>query len=131
MKISESCGGAGITWTTIYGRREHIRGEVVISAFFPLQFVREAFPDSGCELGACTSRNGILGEKSNEQSFSWSCRANVTIPIAGIFFFVAILSWFWWVMEARALGQNICRRRVKCPALLRCVGNKNPIGEKT
>lgn len=55
-------------------------GEVVTFAFFPLKFVREAFPDSECDLGAWgAGTNAILGEKSNQQSFSWSCRAHITI----------------------------------------------------
>lgn len=41
-----------------------------------------------------------------------------------------ILRWSRFVMEARDLGQNILRGRVKYPSVLRCIGNNDPSGRK-
>lgn len=129
MKISESCGGTGIRWTKIPWRRESIRGEVVISTFFFFLIWGRGISWFWVWTRSLHRQKSYLGGENKQQRFSWSCRADITITMSGIFS-MENLHWSLYIMAARGLGQNVLRGRMKHPAALRYVGNKDPSGRK-
>ena len=78
----------------------------------------------GVNWELCTDRKPISGKSVTCKTFHG--HAGLTRKNNKDFFPMEILPWSWYVTVARGLGQNVLRGRMRCPAVLRCVGNKDP-----